>query len=83
MTRNEQLIENVKLAMSDSSITFKGLLQSIHNSHDDVKHVYGVCGLDRDIKSIALKCHDRTLITFNFTREVIEPPMSWSMPIEL
>lgn len=83
MTRNEILIDNVKIAMGDSSITFHGLLQSIHNSHTDVKHVYGIRDLSNDLKSIAVKCHDRTLITFNFVRETIEPPVSWSTPIQL
>ena len=86
MTRNEQLIQNVAIAMGNASLTWPDLLRDIQNSHRDVKHVYGVAGLcDRDIKSISIKCIDRTLITMDFERQEIPPSLveGWSWTVEV
>lgn len=83
MTRNEELIELVQNSMGDSQTTWQELLKMIQLGHRDVKHVYGIRDLDKDIKSISVKCHDRTIITFNFERQSIEPPSSWSIPISM
>lgn len=86
MTRNEKLIQNVVSAMGNASLTWPDLLRDIQNSHRDIKHVYGVAGMyDRDIKSISVKCHDRTLITLEFDRQEIPPSLAedWSWTVEV
>lgn len=83
MTRNEQIVDNIRLVLGDASVTWVGLLKQLHNSHPDIKHVYGIRDLTCDILSLSVKCNDRTIITCNFTRETIEPPSSWSIPISM
>jgi hypothetical protein len=83
MTRNEQLINTIRDLLGDADITWQELLQKIHTSHSDIKHVYGIRDHQADILSLSIKCNDRTLITCNFVREPIEPPQSWTLPVEL
>jgi hypothetical protein len=83
MTRNEKIVDSIRLLLGDAGITWQQLLVNLHNSHPDVKHVYGIKDQGMGITSISVKCNDRTLITCNFTRETIEPPSSWSIPISM
>lgn len=83
MTRNEQIINNIRDLLGDASVTWQELLQKLHNSHGDIKCVYGIRTLDTDIISLSVKCNDRTLITCNFTREAMDSPSSWTIPISM
>ena len=78
MTRNEKIVVNIRLSLGNASVTWQQLLVNLHNSHHDIKHVYGIKDQGMGIMSISVKCNDRTLITCNFAREPVPAvPECW------
>lgn len=68
MTDVQQIKKAIMDAFGNATLTWTGLLQSVHSAHPDIKQVYGICNHYRERNTISVKTFRNKLVTVTLHR---------------